>query len=267
MLKVYKYSKRRSNGGFSKEASMRRAATVLLAAILFAWPAASSGADEVLVLLKKSVDAYGGENALATLVFRESGRIITPMRGGKEGTITRIYRPPAQLRVEVSFPGETPEVRILDGKKGWRQGQATTGMPLDAMVLQAARFGLPLNLLQRRGEVKDLGTVARDGRERRVLELPLGGSLSMTAEIEPATGRVLRSTAKSAGGMGGMSMSVGGTPGGGVEFATTYDDFRKVDGILFPFKEGNFAMGQHTGDTVLEKVEVLKALPGGALTP
>lgn len=246
---------------------MRRTAMALLAAILFAWPAASSGADEVLGLLKKSVDAYGGEKALATLVFRESGRITTPMRGDREGAITRIYRRPAQLRVEVSFPGETPEVRILDGKRGWRQGQEATGMPFDAMVLQAARFALPLNLLERRGEVKDLGTVSRDGKERRVLELPLGGSLSMTAEIDPATGRVLRSTAKSAGGMGGMSMSVGGTPGEGVEFATTYDDFRKVDGVLFAFKEGNFAMGQHTGDTVLEKIEILKTLPDRALTP
>ena len=246
---------------------MRRTATALLAAILFAWPAASCGADEVLDLLKKSVDAYGGEKALAALVFRESGRITVPMRGAREGTITRIYRRPAQLRVEVALPGETPEVRILDGKKGWRQGREATGMPFDAMVLQAARFALPLNLLQRRGEVKDLGTVSRDGRERRVVELPLGVSLSMTVEIDPSTGRVLRSTAKSAGGMGGMSMSVGGTPGGGVEFATTYDDFREVDGILFAFKEGNFAMGQHTGDTVLEKIEILKALPDGALTP
>lgn len=246
---------------------MGRVAAVLLAAFLFAWPAASSGADEVLGLLKKSVDAYGGEKALAALVFRESGRITAPMRGGKEGTIARIYGRPDRLRVEVAFPDETPEVRILDGKKGWRQGQEATGMPFDAMVLQAARFGLPLNLLQRRSEVRDLGTVTRDGKERRVLELPLGGSLSMTAEIDPATGRVLRSTAKSAGGMGGMSMSVGGTPGGGVEFATTYGDFRKVDGILFALKEGNFAMGQHTGDTVLEKVEILKSLPDGALTP
>lgn len=246
---------------------MRRTAAALLTAVLFAWPAASLGADEVLGLLKKSVDAYGGEKALAALVFRESGRLVATMRGGKEGTITRIYRRPDQLRVEVSFPGETPEVRILDGKKGWRQGQKATGMPLDAMVLQAARFGLPLNLLQRRGEVKDLGTVARDGKALRVVALPLGGNSSMTAEIDPATGHILRSTAKSAGGMGGMSMSVGGTPGGEVEFATTYDDFRKADGILFAFKEGNFAMGQHTGDTVLEKVEVLKALPDRALMP
>ncbi len=246
---------------------MKRTATAFLAAILFAWPAASSGADEVLALLRKSVDAYGGEKALAKLVFLESGRLTATMRGGKEGSIARLYRRPDKLRVEISFADETPEVRILDGKKGWRQGQEATGMPFDAMVLQAARFALPLNLLQRRGEVKDLGTVARDGKVRRVLELPLGASLSMTAEIDPATGRVLRSTAKSAGGMGGMSMSVGGMSGGGVEFATTYDDFRKVDGILFAFKEGNFAMGQHTGDTVIEKIEILKTLPDGALTP
>ncbi len=246
---------------------MRRTAAALLAAILFAWPVASPRADEIGDLLKKSVDAYGGEKALAGLVFRESGKLSATMQGGREATITRTFRRPGQLRVEVSFPGDTPEIRILDGKKGWRQGQAAVGMPLDAMVLQAARFSLPLNLLQRRDDLKDLGTVARDGKELRVVELPLGKSLSLTAEIDPATGRILRSTARSAGGMGGMSMSVGGTAGGMVEFATTYDDFRKVDGILFAFREGNFAMGQHTGDTLLEKVEVLKELPAGALAP
>ncbi len=249
---------------------MRRAATAVLVAVLFAWPAASLGADDVGELLKKSVDAYGGEKALGKLAFRESGKLTAVMRGGTgtEGTISRIYRRPDGLRVEVTLPGETPEVRVLDGKNGWRQGQAASGMALDAMLLQAARFALPLSLLERRRELKDLGTATRDGKSLRVLELPLGGNLSIAAEIDPATGRILRSTARTVGVMGGKSMSVGGTAGRmTVEFATTYDDFRKVDGILFAFKEGNFAMGQSTGDTVLEKVEVLKELPPGALTP
>jgi len=247
---------------------MRRTAMVLLAAILFAWPAAPAGADEVGDLLRKSVDAYGGESVLATLAFRESGKLTTTMRGGSAGTITRIYRRPDQLRVEVALAGEPTEVRILDGKRGWRQGQEASGMSFDAMVLQSARFALPLNLLERRGELKDLGTVECDGKTRRVLELPLGGTLSLAAEIDPGTGRILRSTARSVGAMGGKSMSVGGAPGGvTVEFATTYDDFRKVDGVLFAFREGNFAMGRNTGETRLEKVEILKELPAGTLTP
>ena len=246
---------------------MKRTATAILAAILFAWPAASSGADEVLELLKKSVDAYGGEKALAALVFRESGRLNTTMRGAAEGSILRIYGRPDKLRVVVSLPGDTPEVRVLDGRKGWRQGQEASGMPFDAMLLQAARFALPLNLLRHRDALKDLGTSTLDGRTVRVLELPLERTLSLTAEIDPGTGRILRSTARSAGGMGGVPMSMGGMPGGGVEFSTTYDDFRKVDGVLFAFREGNFAQGYHTGDTFLEKVEVLKELPAGTLSP
>ncbi len=249
---------------------MRRTATALLAALLFAWPAVSFGGDELGELLKKSVDAYGGEKALEKLVFRESGKLTATMRGesGMAGTISRIYRRPDGLRVEVSLPAEPPEVRILDGTRGWRQGEEAFGMALDAMRLQAARFALPLNLLQRRSELRDLGTATRDGKSLRVLELPLAGNLSITAEIDPATGRILRSTARTVGVMGGRSMSVGGTAGRmTVEFTTTYDDFRKVDGVLFAFKEGNFAMGQRTGDTVLERVEVLKDLPAGALTP
>ncbi len=247
---------------------MRRTAAALILAVLFAWPAAPAGADEVGDLLRKSVDAYGGEKALAGLVFRESGKLSATMHGGGEGTITRIYRRPDKLRVEVVMPGEAAEVRILDGKRGWRQGREASGVAFEGMVLQAARFALPLNLLQRRRDLKDLGTVERDGKARRVLELPLGGALSLTAEIDPATGRILRSTAKTVGAMGGKSMSVGGAPGGiAVEFATTYADFRKVGGVLFAFREGNFAMGQSTGETLLDKVEVLKELPAGALSP
>ncbi len=247
---------------------MRRAAMVLLAGVVLAWPAASVAADEVLDLLNRSVDAYGGEKALSTLVFRESGALTTTAGGGKEGTVVRIFRRPDALRVEVNIPGQTPEVRVLDGKKGWRQGQEASGMSLDAMQLQAARFSLPLNLLEQRSRLVDRGTDTRGGKTVRVLELPLGGTLSVTAEIDPATGRIVRSTAKSTGAMSGKSMSVGGMPGKmTVEFATTYDDFRKIDGVLFAFREGNFAMGQHTGDTVLRKVEILKALPAGALTP
>ena len=47
----------------------------------------------------------------------------------------------------------------------------------------------------------------------------------------------------------------------GVEFVTTYSDFRTVDGVLVPFREGNWANGKTTGETVLERVSFV---PGHA---
>ena len=39
-------------------------------------------------------------------------------------------------------------------------------------------------------------------------------------------------------------------------FATDYADFRTVDGVLFAFREGNFASNQSTGDTVITRVTI-----------
>jgi hypothetical protein len=52
-----------------------------------------------------------------------------------------------------------------------------------------------------------------------------------------------------------------------MNFETHYDDFRKVDGVLFAFKEINFASGTKTADTALNKIELLKAAPEGAFEP
>lgn len=182
------------------------------------------------------------------------------MRAGKEGTIRRVYQRPDRLRVEVTFPGEDTEVRILDGRKGWRQGKEASGAPLDAMVLQAARFALPLSLLDREKELADRGTVSRDGRTMRVLELPLGGGLILSVEIDPTTGKILRSAARGTSRAGGD----GGSP---IEFVTDYGDFRTVGGVLYAFREKNFAMGQHTGDTTVETIDTPESLPPGTFKP
>jgi hypothetical protein len=40
-----------------------------------------------------------------------------------------------------------------------------------------------------------------------------------------------------------------------------------VDGVLFAFREGNWANGSTTGETVLEKVELLASVPAEAFRP
>ncbi|MBI5509412.1 MAG: hypothetical protein HY903_11730 [Deltaproteobacteria bacterium] len=56
-------------------------------------------------------------------------------------------------------------------------------------------------------------------------------------------------------------------PAGLVSFATLYDDFRVVDGVLFAFKEVNLVRGAKIAETVLTKVEVAKPLPVDAFAP
>ena len=218
---------------------------------------AAVASDDIDRLIAQTVKAYGGEKALRNApAVRHTGQVTSRMRGGAAGSIVREFERPNRLRVLIRYGSET-EDRVYDGKTGWRQGKIVTGPPLDAMVLQAARMDLPLILLDRKGDLVDRGRTIYEGKEVRTLELPLGSGLALTVDIDPASGRILRSTGR------------GGDRGGGVplEFVTSYMDYRIVDGILHPFREGNIANGFVTGETTLSRVDILKSFPAETFRP
>jgi hypothetical protein len=228
---------------------------IAVAALLLPLSARASSPGEPAALVQKVLAAYGGRAALERArVVRERGTVTSIMRQGS-GRLVRIFQRPASLRVEVAFPGQPPEVRILHDAYGDRGGVEVTGTVMHrAMVLQAARLALPLSLAAKDARLSDRGAIERDGKRLRVLALQLPDGLEVTAAIDPASGRIVRS----AGSLPG--------PGGRIEFATDYSDFRKVSGVLFAFHEENWARGQHTGATVLEEVEILDAVPAGTFT-
>ncbi len=208
-------------------------------------------------LVAQTVKAYGGEDALRNAPsVRHTGQVTSRMRGGAAGNIVREFERPNRLRVVIRYGSET-EDRVYDGKTGWRQGKIVTGPPLDAMVLQAARMDLPLILLDRKRDLVDHGRAVYEGKEVRTLELPLGNELRLTVDIDPVSGRIVRSSGRGGGGKGGMPL----------EFITSYMEYKVVDGILYPFREGNFANGFVTGETTLLKVEALKSFPQGTFRP
>lgn len=126
-----------------------------------------------------------------------------------------------------------------------------------AMLLQAARLGMPALLDDFRSSLVALGTVERRGRTLQVLGMEFHRGLEVRVEIDPESGRVLRSEGTMEG------------PGGdvAVSFATDYSDFREVDGALVPFLEVNWAQGRRTGRTQLEEVEFPSEPPAGAFHP
>jgi hypothetical protein len=206
-------------------------------------------ADDVGSLVDKMGEAYGGRVALEKLgAVRESGTVQAAIRMGNAGPVVRLFARPMKLRVEVG----TNEVRLVDGPKGWRNGKEVTGMQYQAMVLQAVRLDLPWQLLTHKDKVIEKEARELDGKRLRVVELPLENGLSISAGIDPNTGRILWSSSDSTG---------------GANFETHYDDFRKADGLLFAFKEVNFANGTKTADTTLRKIELLKGLPEDSFEP
>lgn len=217
---------------------------------------AGSAAATPAELVARCVEAYGGKKAVVRLARnRSEGTVTSLLHPGQPGRIARLYQRSGRLRVEIAFPGAPVEIRVLDGGRGWRFGEEVGGPFLASMILQAARLDLPALLAAWQQKLEDRGTWELDGKTLRVLALEVAPGVTVEAGIDPATGRILRSR---------------GTAKGGpmpLEFVTTYSDFRKVDGVLVAFREGNWANGSATGETVLEEFELLASVPPEAFRP
>jgi transposase-like protein len=212
--------------------------------------------ESVPALVRRCVAAYGGRGALTrAAVARQEGRVTSLLHPGVEGRILRAYGRPGRLRVETSFPKTPPELRVLDGGRGWRNGQEVDGARLAAMMLQAARMDLPALLSAWVDRIEDQGEGEVAGAKVRVLALAPAPGLLVQADVDVATGRVVRSR--------GSSLD----PKMPLAFETTYDDFRTVDGVLVPFLERNWANGRTTGETSLESVSFPQSLPDATFRP
>jgi hypothetical protein len=231
-------------------------AAALACALAALLPAVTAAAPDPLVA--RVVEAYGGRAALSKAkALRQRGRIASKAREGREGALLRVFALPDSLRVEIAYSDGTGEVRVAHQGRATREGADVTGAPPgNAMVLQAARIALPLWLASDPARARRLDPVEREGKRLERLSVSVGGELELVAEVDGASGRILRTVGKLTG--------PGGAP---FEFVNEYSDFRKVDGVLFPMRELNFAGGQQTGETRLERVEVLAEAPPGAFAP
>ncbi len=228
----------------------RHSLSVLLVALLIAGVRAAA-ADDTGALLDRVAAAYGGQERLSEVTaYQEYGNTISAIHP-HPGQLHRAFQYPDRLRIEIRYGDDDSELRILSGASAWQQGQPVTGALYSAMLLQAARLGLPNTLLDHRDKVRDAGIITdRQGNALRALELPFHGNMRLVVEIDPATGHILESRGIMAG-----------EHGNGMEFVASYDDFRRVEGRLFAFQETHYAMGRQVGHTTLERIEVTGRLP------
>ncbi len=207
--------------------------TTLAAALLLIATSAFAASDFDAVIAK-TIKTYGGEAAWKKVVsIHETGVVESQMSG--KGNTTRDWGQGKKLRVDIQY-AKNHEIRDLDGDKGSRNGQPVTGMGYDAMVLQWVRLAIPAMLVEHRAELKDLGE--KEGL--RVIEIPVSSTMSVMAAIDPKTGYIVRS----------------GSEGQGMKFVTEYHDYKMSGGLLFAWREENFAQGMPTGVTTLSAIEV-----------
>jgi len=197
-------------------------------------------------LVDAVVSAYGGPPAVARLeAFRVDARVEAKMRN-ETGTARRDFRAPDRLRVEIAYPPGV-EIRILNGTRGWRGDRSgvtpVDGLPKVAMVFQMLRSAVPWVFVHHRALVEDRGTRSDGGAGLRLLGMRWSRELDMIFGVDEKTGRVIL-----------VEGTLQGTGDKTTIFGTQYSDFRRVEGVLFPFAEENFASGFHTGTTRVSSV-------------
>ena len=203
------------------------------------------------LLLSKVARAYGGVERLAeTTVWQQYGTTVSAIHP-KPGEVHRAFRYPDRLRIEISYEDGSSDLRILSGAMAWNKGAQVSGGMYSAVLLQAARLGLPNTLIDHRNRLRDIGIMTgRNGNPLRGLELAFHGNLRLLVGIDPKTGHILETRSFVEAGQGRA-----------MEFAATYDDFRMVGGRLFAFRETLYMMGKQSGQTLLERIELAEKLP------
>lgn len=219
-----------------------------LCALLGSVPALAD--DALSALLAKTAAAYGGKPPAAQI---ERGTTTSFRRG--EGALLRLYKAPDRFLIRIEYANGA-ETRSLLGASAWQQGTPANPILRGAIALQTARIALPWNMLASPAAVTDLGTGATpDGKPLRAVGFALDEGLKLIVEIDPDSGRMLRSRG---------IQSVGG---GTMEFATEYADFRRSGGRLYAAREEHFAMGRHTGFSVIGQVEYPDTIADSAFRP
>ena len=222
---------------------------------LFLSAVAFEATADVSTWLDKVGKAYGGEKKLLEVnAYQQYGVTYSTMRG-REGKVTRSYRYPDHLRIAVDYGESDSELRLLAGPRSWKQNEAAGEPFYSAMILQATRLGLPAVFFAHKKYVKDGGEYENgQGKTLHLLELQFHTQNHIAAGIDPETGRIVESSSTII--MENFKM----------QFGTRYDDFRKVNGRLFAFKETHFVMGRETGYTNLERI-VVEFLPDKLFYP
>jgi outer membrane lipoprotein-sorting protein len=251
-----------------------RLASAVLVAALLAAPAAlaapptptpsekatpSPTVDEVV---GRYVAARGGIQKLRALqTLRQEGRVNAG--AGRTGLVTREIKRPGKIRFEFTVQGVT-SVLASDGQHGWKVSPlegATGPQPLPDEVLIDAREqadidGPLVDWKSKGSQIEFVGREAVDGHDAYKLKLTLKSGGVLTAWVDVKSASLVRTEA---------TRHVRGKQ---VRIETTFGDYRKTGGILFPHLVEVRAAGRpQVLKIVVDKVEVNPPLSDARFAP
>jgi outer membrane lipoprotein-sorting protein len=206
------------------------AAAVALPAI-----APAQTVDEIVA---KHLAARGGREALAAVkTLRMTGRANGGP--GREAIVRREIARPGRIRTEFVFQGTTG-VYAFDGKQGWRVSPLDGSLdaeplPEDEAAGSAEQADIegPLVDWKAKGhKVELVGTKALPGGPAHELKVTLKSGAVRHVFVDAATGFIVRME------------STRRVRGHDVVLETEFGDYRKIDGVAFPYSVEGSAQGR-----------------------
>ena len=222
-------------------------------------PAPSPTADEIV---GRYVTARGGLQKLRDLkTLRQEGRVHAGP--GRDGLVMREIKRPGKIRFEFTVQGVT-SVFASDGQRGWKvsplEGKpGPQPLPDEALIdarEQADIDGPLVDWKSKGSRIELVGREAVDGRDAWKLKLTLKSGGVLTAFIDAKSASLVRTEATRR--MRGRQ----------VRIETTFGDYRKTGGILFPHVVEVRAEGRpQVLRIVVDKVEVNPNLSDALFVP
>lgn len=194
-------------------------------------PAATAApAPPVDEIVERYVAARGGLKKIRSIqTLRQEGHATTG--AGRNALVTRELKRPGRIRFEFTVQGVTA-VYASDGQRGWQVSPFDADMgpkPLPEEVVQEALEQADIEgpLVDWKGKghrIELSGREAVGGREAYKVKLTLKSGAVRYEYIDVETSHLLRSDA---------TRQLRGAP---VQIETTFGDFKKTGGVLFPRK-------------------------------
>ncbi len=228
----------------------------VFASLLFTSIAFLQVTGEVDEILDRHYEALGGlENLgrLETLSIKGVNRFQE-----QEISVRYLAKRPNLLRMDSESP-EIKVVRVFDGERAW-QAIKQPGAPKQVTEMEGQEavelvresdFDGPLVDYKEKGhEIAFLGRETVQDREAYKLTLVEERGARETYYIDAESYQVVKKAADVS------------TRTGEILFEMYYDDFREVDGLMFPFETAVYSDGETVFTGVIEEVEVNPDLDG-----
>lgn len=220
------------------------------------YPEAQKEHEEALVA--RILDAYGGKENLSRVFSLSAEGRIKKNSPDDIGSYVRHMQRDRKLFVEIRYTSAT-ERRVLNGKKGYRgmdgKLEEVKGPPYDAMVYQYNQIDLPFGFLDGSFRVVSVHRDSFNGEDVNVLRLQDNAGYELDISVKAADSVILRAIGYFKVGSSQTNL--------GAEFS----DFRKVEGILLPFKIINYARGSKLSETTITQYRINPRIDNSLFQP